>query len=259
MASQVGKLPGESNEAYEARLKALELARTQKAPEVSNQPPTLGGILAKRKRVIENALSKTVDMREVLRHESVVLSPNVMDEGAIDELIRAFGESGTAENVQFDVAIDIARHCSDVGSSQRSTLIGKSPFCELNRSEIAGIIREVTTLRRFCMYYAKIVWNIHLETGIPPANWAKKGFNENEKFAAFDFFLGVTDESALEPKGGVKRAPTKAEMVANIASFEVKVLRQTMAEGKRSSDLGEISGGTSGALINNPFANVTHE
>ena len=151
MASQIGKLPGESNEAYEARLKALELARAQKAPEVSNQPPTLSGILAKRKRVIENALSKTVDMREVLRHESVVLSPNVMDEGAIDELIRAFGESGIAENAQFDVAIDIARHCSDVGSSQRSTLIGKSPFCELNRSEIAGIIREVTTLRRICM------------------------------------------------------------------------------------------------------------
>nr|ADA79750.1 coat protein [Grapevine rupestris stem pitting-associated virus] len=259
MASQIGKLPGESNEAYEAGLKALELARAQKAPEVSSQPPTLSGILAKRKRVIENALSKTVDMRGVLRHESVVLSPNVMDEGAIDELIRAFGESGIAEGGEFDVAIDIARHCSDVGSSQRSTLIGKSPFCELNRSEIAGIIREVTTLRRFCMYYATPPPPIHLETGIPPANWTKKGFNENEKFAAFDFFLGVTDESALEPKGGVKRAPTKAEMVANIASFEVKVLRQTMAEGKRSSNLGEISGGTAGALINNPFANVTHE
>nr|CDU84821.1 coat protein [Grapevine rupestris stem pitting-associated virus] len=259
MASQPGRFPGESNEAFEARLKSFELARAQKHPEGSIHLPILGGILAKRKRVIENALSKTVDMREVLKHESVVLSPNVMDEGAIDELIRAFGESGISENDQFNVAIDIARHCSDVGSSQRSTLIGKSPFCELNRFEIAGIIREVTPLRRFCMYYAKIVWNIHLETGIPPANWAQKGFNENEKFAAFDFFLGVTDESALEPKGGVKRAPTKAEMVANIASFEVKVLRQTMAEGKRSSNLGEISGGTAGALINNPFANVTHE
>nr|CDU84819.1 coat protein [Grapevine rupestris stem pitting-associated virus] len=259
MASPPGRLPGESNEAFEARLKSLELARAQKRPEGSNQPPALGGILAKRKRVIENALSKTVDMREVLKHESVVLSPNVMDEGAIDELIRAFGESGISKSDQFNVAIDIARHCSDVGSSQRSTLIGKSPFCDLNRSEIAGIIREVTTLRKFCMYYAKIVWNIHLETGIPPANWAKKGFNENEKFAPFDFFLGVPDESALEPKGGVRRAPTKAEMVAIIPSFEVKVLKQTMAEGKRSSNLGEIIGGPAGALINNPFANVTHE
>nr|AXA20402.1 coat protein [Grapevine rupestris stem pitting-associated virus] len=259
MGSPPGRKPGESNEAFEARLKSLELARAQKQPEGSNQPSDLGGILAKRKRVIENALSKTVDMREVLKHESVVLSPNVMDEGAIDELLRAFGESGISESDQFNVAIDIARHCSDVGTSQRSTLIGKSPFCDLNRSEIAGIIREVTTLRRFCMYYAKIVWNIHLQTGIPPANWAKKGFNENEKPAAFDFFLGVTDESALEPKGGVKRAPTKAEMVANITSFRVKVLRQTMAEGKRSSNLAEISGGTAGALINNPFANLTHE
>lgn len=94
MASQPSKLPGESNEAYEARLKSLELARAQKQPEGSNQPPSLSGILAKRKRVIENALSKTVDMREVLQHESVVLSPNVMDEGAIDELIRALANQG---------------------------------------------------------------------------------------------------------------------------------------------------------------------
>nr|CDU84815.1 coat protein [Grapevine rupestris stem pitting-associated virus] len=259
MATPPGRLPGESNEAFEARLKSLKLARAQKQPEGSNQPPVLGGTLAKRKRVIENALSKTVDMREVLKHESVVPSPNVMDEGAIDELIPVFRDSGISERDQFIVAINIARCGSDVGSSQSPTLIEKNPFCDLNRSKFGGIIRQVTTLRRFCMYYAKIVWNIHLETGIPPANWAKKGFNENEKFAAFDFFLGVTDESALEPKGGIKRAPTNAEMVANIASFEVQVLRQAMAEGKRSSNLGEISGGTAGALINNPFSNVTHE
>nr|ALJ33094.1 coat protein [Potato virus X] len=123
-------------------------------------------------------------------------------------------------------AWDLVRHCADVGSSAQTEMIDTGPYSNgISRARLAAAIKEVCTLRQFCMKYAPVVWNWMLTNNSPPANWQAQGFKPEHKFAAFDFFNGVTNPAAIMPKEGVIRPPSEGEMNAAQTAAFVKITK----------------------------------
>nr|AAN04482.1 capsid protein [Potato virus X]AAN04485.1 coat protein [Potato virus X]AAS16475.1 coat protein [Potato virus X] len=123
-------------------------------------------------------------------------------------------------------AWDLVRHCADVGSSAQTEMIDTGPYSNgISRARLAAAIKEVCILRQFCMKYAPVVWNWMLTNNSPPANWQAQGFKPEHKFAAFDFFNGVTNPAAIMPKEGLIRPPSEAEMNAAQTAAFVKITK----------------------------------
>nr|QZA75395.1 capsid protein [Potato virus X] len=123
-------------------------------------------------------------------------------------------------------AWDLVRHCADVGSSAQTEMIGTGPYSNgVSRARLAAAIKEVCTLRQFCKKYAPVVWNWMLANNSPPASWQAQGFKPEHKFAAFDFFDGVTNPAAIMPKEGLIRPPSEAEMNAAQTAAFVKITK----------------------------------
>lgn len=111
-------------------------------------------------------------------------------------------------------ALDLVNFCFDSGSSKYTTVEGSSPTPTIPRATLAGVVRKHTTLRQFCRYYAKIIWNARVKANIPPAGYANAHIKPEQAFAGFDFFDGVMNVAALEPSGGLVREPTPQEIIA---------------------------------------------
>nr|WLW42348.1 coat protein [Lily virus X] len=115
----------------------------------------------------------------------------------------------------FDVAFQIAMRCSDGHASSLTVLSGQCTVCPtVTLKAAAGLIKAVLPLRQFCRYFAKFVWNWRINNNLPPANWAETQFPEGAKFAAFDFFDGVTNSAVPTPPDGLCRPPSELELSA---------------------------------------------
>jgi hypothetical protein len=114
-----------------------------------------------------------------------------------------------------DYMFALVKACHDQGSSQFANLQGSADGNSLPFTVGARIVKKHCTLRQFCMFYAPAVWNFSLDHDSPPANWLKLGYKPEVKFAAFDFFNGVTHSAALKLPTGLVRPPTVDEMEAN--------------------------------------------
>nr|WVH45227.1 coat protein [Citrus yellow mottle-associated virus] len=123
----------------------------------------------------------------------------------------------------FLYAVDLARACADAGTSPEADIIGANEDFDpvVERSALAGVVRDFCPLRAFCAYYSRVVWNLMIKADQPPANWMKSGVDESAKFAAFDFFHGVLSPASLYVP--LERHPTTAERIANQAMFAVKI------------------------------------
>nr|BCA25705.1 coat protein [Apricot latent virus] len=171
---------------------------------------------------------------------------------ATDAKMRAIGraliEMGIKEDQLTEVGVYLARHCADVGASDKSTLLGTFPGSDITLEEVGTRIKQTEgcTLRQYCAYYAKYVWNLMLQTQKPPANWVGKEFKFETRYAAFDFFFGVESSAALEPADGLIRLPTQSERVANNTSKEIQMYRIRSMEGTQAVNFGEVTGGKIG-------------
>nr|UCR98541.1 coat protein [Apple stem pitting virus] len=171
---------------------------------------------------------------------------------ASNQKIRAVGVAligmGIPEHQLTEVGVYLARHCADVGASDKSTLLGTFPGSDITLEEVGTMIKQTEgcTLRQYCAFYAKHVWNLMLQTQSPPANWVGKEFKFETRYAAFDFFFGVESTAALEPADGLIRLPTQAERVANATSKEIQMYRIRSMEGTQSVNFGEVTGGKIG-------------
>lgn len=171
---------------------------------------------------------------------------------ASDQKIRAIGraliEMGIGEHQLTEVGVYLARHCADVGASDKSTLLGTFPGSNITLEEVGTKIKQTEgcTLRQYCAFYAKHVWNLMLQTQSPPANWVGKEFKFETRYAAFDFFFGVESSASLEPADGLLRLPTQAERVANATSKEIQMYRIRSMEGTQAVNFGEVTGGKVG-------------
>nr|UCR98081.1 coat protein [Apple stem pitting virus] len=214
----------------------------------SGTPFTLGN------RAPRNIASNTGGMRR--RLDSVGLR-NIRYEPqagvvASNQKIRAVGVAligmGIPEHQLTEVGVYLARHCADVGASDKSTLLGTFPGSDITLEEVGTMIKQTEgcTLRQYCAFYAKHVWNLMLQTQSPPANWVGKEFKFETRYAAFDFFFGVESTASLEPADGLIRLPTQAERVANATSKEIQMYRIRSMEGTQAVNFGEVTGGKIG-------------
>nr|QYF50172.1 MAG: putative coat protein [Yunnan alphaflexivirus] len=119
--------------------------------------------------------------------------------------------------------VSLAWACYHNGSSRYTTLESTAP-CGLKHSEMKDLVENHCTLRQFCMFYAKVIYNMGREQKIPPANWAQKGYREETKFAAFDFFNGVLSDAAVMPSGGLKHHPSPEERKAQQLNAKMAIL-----------------------------------
>nr|UCR98316.1 coat protein [Apple stem pitting virus] len=171
---------------------------------------------------------------------------------ASHQKIRAIGVAligmGIPEHQLTEVGVYLARHCADVGASDKSTLLGTFPGSDITLEEVGTMIKQTEgcTLRQYCAFYAKHVWNLMLQTQSPPANWVGKEFKFETRYAAFDFFFGVESTASLEPADGLIRLPTQAERVANATSKEIQMYRIRSMEGTQAVNFGEVTGGKIG-------------
>nr|UCR98381.1 coat protein [Apple stem pitting virus] len=171
---------------------------------------------------------------------------------ASNQKIRAVGVAligmGIPEHQLTEVGVYLARHCADVGASDKSTLLGTFPGSDITLEEVGTMIKQTEgcTLRQYCAFYAKHVWNLMLQTQSPPANWVGKEFKFETRYAAFDFFFGVESTASLEPADGLIRLPTQAERVANATSKEIQMYRIRSMEGTQAVNFGEVTGGKVG-------------
>nr|ALM89048.1 coat protein [Apple stem pitting virus] len=159
-----------------------------------------------------------------MRHRRGVVASN--------QKIKAVGVAligmGIPEHQLTEVGVYLARHCADVGASDKSTLLGTFPGSDITLEEVGTMIKQTEgcTLRQYCAFYAKQVWNLML--------------------AAFDFFFGVESTAALEPADGLIRLPTQAERVANATSKEIQMYRIRSMEGTQAVNFGEVFWGKIG-------------
>nr|UCR98611.1 coat protein [Apple stem pitting virus] len=171
---------------------------------------------------------------------------------ASNQKIRAVGVAligmGIPEHQLTEVGVYLARHCADVGASDKSALLGTFPGSDITLEEVGTMIKQTEgcTLRQYCAFYAKHVWNLMLQTQSPPANWVGKEFKFETRYAAFDFFFGVESTASLEPADGLIRLPTQAERVANATSKEIQMYRIRSMEGTQAVNFGEVTGGKIG-------------
>nr|UOJ35379.1 coat protein [Apple stem pitting virus] len=171
---------------------------------------------------------------------------------ASNQKIRAVGVAligmGIPEHQLTEVGVYLARHYADVGASDKSTLLGTFPGSDITLEEVGTMIKQTEgcTLRQYCAFYAKHVWNLMLQTQSPPANWVGKEFKFETRYAALDFFFGVESTASLEPADGLIRLPTQAERVANATSKEIQMYRIRSMEGTQAVNFGEVTGGKIG-------------
>lgn len=119
--------------------------------------------------------------------------------------------------------VSLAWACYHNGSSRYTSFDSHSPT-GVPHSEIKDMVENHCTLRQFCTYYGKICYNMGRASKTPPANWASKGFNDDTKYAAFDFFNGVSNPAVPPPRSGMKYKPTEAEMRAHATNATMAII-----------------------------------
>nr|QVW10164.1 coat protein [Cnidium virus X] len=137
---------------------------------------------------------------------------------------------------------DIALHCADVGSSASVTLVGRCEPLGETRAEIARVIKQHCTLRQFCMFYSRIVWNILIKEKRAPAGWMRHNYTEADRYAAFDFFSGVLNSASLQVP--LIRQPTSTEILAHNTNARVSIYRTRIDQFQKATTAVEITGGT---------------
>nr|BAA00169.1 capsid protein [Papaya mosaic virus] len=146
------------------------------------------------------------------------------------------------------VALELVNFCYDNGSSAY-TVTGPSSIPEISLAQLASIVKASgTSLRKFCRYFAPIIWNLRTDK-MAPANWEASGYKPSAKFAAFDFFDGVENPAAMQPPSGLIRSPTQEERIANATNKQVHLFQAAAQDNNFTSNSafitkGQISGST---------------
>nr|CAJ34789.1 coat protein [Pepino mosaic virus] len=213
----------------------------------SSAPPTAKDAGAKAPSDFSNP-NTAPSLRDLKKVKYVSTVTSVATPAEIEALGKIFTAMGLAANETGPAMWDLARAYADVQSSKSAQLIGATPSNPaLSRRALAAQFDRINiTPRQFCMYFAKVVWNILLDSNIPPANWAKLGYQEDTKFAAFDFFDGVTNPASLQPADGLIRQPNEKELAAHSVAKYGALARQKISTGNYITTLGEVTRGHMG-------------
>nr|ASY93198.1 coat protein [Garlic virus D] len=117
----------------------------------------------------------------------------------------------------------LAWTCYHNGSSRFVTLSTKAP-CGMPHSELKDLVENFCTLRQFCGFYAKACYVTGKQQKKPPASWSRKGYQDDAKFAGFDFFNAVLSDFSPAPPGGMRFKPTDAEILAHSMNAKMSIV-----------------------------------
>nr|AKH39767.1 coat protein [Donkey orchid symptomless virus] len=135
------------------------------------------------------------------------------------------------------VALALAFACADQGASAYVIPVGKHG--EMTLSKAAEIVRKSCTLRQFCMYYSKVVYDSMKSKDRAPSNWVRKGFTYETRFAAFDFFAGTYSAAVPDPPYALRYRPTPEEIAMH--NKNAYALIEMSRRAGNSSTLGVIT------------------
>jgi len=158
---------------------------------------------------------------EVGQVGSEVHANKVANPATIQKILQAV--KAAHNNANATDLFSLAWACYHNGASRYTTLSGES-HNRIALAELKDHVENHCTLRQFCMFYAKICYNKGKEERTPPANWANKGFKEDTKYAAFDFFNGVSNDAVPKPKGGLRHQPTADEKAAHALNATMAII-----------------------------------
>nr|BDX36164.1 coat protein [Plantago asiatica mosaic virus] len=175
-----------------------------------------------------------------------VSSPSVPTAEELATITQGLTTLGVPADSLLSHALAVVNACFDAGSSAFVTLSGPSPTATISLAQIAGVVKVTTTLRKFCRFYAKIIWNARLSRNLPPAGFARANIKFEHRWAGFDFFDGLLNPAALEPIGGLTRTPTPDEVTANETArslnlFEARASSSNLASTSTQFTRGQLS------------------
>lgn len=158
-------------------------------------------------------LSNTFVTNYLQQGPQVLASNSVATQAQVSRVLELWEPelSGTEQ----DYAFAFVMACRDQGSSRFTVLGGSADGNNFPFDTAARIVKQICTLRQFCMFYAPAIWNYSVQQKNPPANWVRAGYTDDNYYAAFDFFNGVLHPAALQVPGGLVRRPTASEIKAN--------------------------------------------
>nr|AXB54637.1 CP [Pepino mosaic virus] len=223
------------------------MTNTTPVAATSSAPPTAKDAGAKAPSDFSNP-NTAPSLSDLKKVKDVSTVTSVATPAEIEALGKIFTAMGLAANETGPAMWDLARAYADVQSSKSAQLIGATPSNPaLSRRALAAQFDRINiTPRQFCMYFAKVVWNILLDSNIPPADWAKLGYQKDTKFAAFDFFDGVTNPASLQPADGLIRQTNEKELAAHSGGKYGALARQKISTGNYITTLGEVTRGHMG-------------
>nr|AWK77911.1 structural protein [Perth betaflexivirus 1] len=139
-------------------------------------------------------------------------------------------------------SVILAIHCAHNSSSELETFDitlrdGPDGF---SANEWVLAIKRRVTLRQFCAVWARYVFDHMIRSGTPPSNYVQKGFSTDTRYAAFDFFYGVTSEASVK-KEGMIRMPTDEELRASALNAHLSIMAANRQRQGRLSNKAEIS------------------
>nr|QBK56532.1 coat protein [Schlumbergera virus X] len=172
------------------------------------------------------------------------LLPSQSDLAAIALALQALG--ATPANLTA-VSLELVNYCYDNGSSAETVFKGDSAILGVPLSKVANAVTQSSTLRQFCRYFAKLIWNYRLEKNKPPAAWEAWAYKPEQKFAAFDFFDGVLNEAALDPVDGLTRIPNEAERLANQTNRNVHLFESNAQKSRALTTSALVTKGLQGS------------
>lgn len=165
----------------------------------------------------------------------------------ISKIMAEWQKLGVPKQSLAHAAWAYCRYCVDASSSPHMdpNAADEKIFGHVTRDALGAVIKKYVTLRQFNRFFAPIMWNYMITMNLPPADWQKKNFTEETKFAAFDCFDFVLNPAAHQPLEGLIRKPTKEEMIANDTFKKIALNRR--AANDRFANLGtDITGGKFG-------------
>ncbi|KAB1721162.1 hypothetical protein FNE72_28295 [Klebsiella pneumoniae] len=199
-----------------------------------------------------NSMSGSMNMAALKNLAYVATSGSIATAEQAQQIGVLWTQLGVPQGSIFTVAILLARRAADLGTSEQTSFPGIADGTNVLADSLVGAIKTVTTLRQFCARYAKYVWNLMLTQKMPPANWADWNFKPPEKYAAFDFFHGVTSPASLNPPDGLIRQPTEAELHASATNSLVKIIRADRNKSQKVTLAAEVTHGNVGVSENYP-------
>ncbi|QIL68844.1 coat protein [Papaya virus X] len=162
-------------------------------------------------------------------------------------IFQEFNKLGATSTNATQVALEVVNYCFDNGSSPDTTFKGTSKTLGVPLLKLANAVTQHTTLRQFCRYFAKLIWNYRLSTNKPPAAWEAWHYKPEQQFAAFDFFDGVLNEAALKPSDGLVRRPNELERLANQTNRNVHLFENNVQKSRALSTSTLVTKGVQGS------------